>query len=364
MALAALLALFAPGCASDGGGSAPTPPDRTRTAMDPAFAPAFDALHAAVEAGDDAVARQILAAILARGPAPHLVDFAHSYERILDGRRAMEAVTLSLESEPVIGSALDYRLVLRIEHDRPDEIVLRLPPGSLQRLVVGIDAEGNDRREVTTSYVDAIPRLPIPPATPVRVPLESYELPLAGRLAVRERWAYELRSGEILVGETVLPAQAPEVAPAQRIRLAPFLPVAPVEPAELVDYIQREVVNLPPLVERAVRIDPARRGEALDLLAPLVQELARTDPERLARVAPALRWLARTGRPGADPEAWVEWFALRAARGEPGTPEGLELPLVLDGLPGEDSRPVPAGQDPPRGPGRDTRGALDIGGKR
>ena len=110
--------------------------------------------------------------------------------------------------------------------------------------------------------------------------------------------------------------------------VAPFFPIAPVEPAELARYAGRDGLVLAPLLERAVRIAPERRAEALELLRPLVADM---DDERLTLVAPALRWLSRRGRGTNDPRAWRLWMAeldtSGGLAGELGTgPEPLDLP--------------------------------------
>ncbi|MEM7305730.1 MAG: hypothetical protein AAF682_03625 [Planctomycetota bacterium] len=301
-------------------------PAEARRSVDPAFLPAFDALQAAVADGEDALARRILDGILARRPPAHLLEFARGYERILDGRAVVRSVDLRLASEPVDGSR-DFRLVLLGRHSRAEDVVLHLPPSTLRHTVVGVDPAGNESRRLATETTHALSRLVLPAGEPVRLPLLDYELALGAALAVRERWTLELHSGEVQVGERWLPAQNPPVEAVERTRNAPFLPLAPVEPAELVRYVGARSVFLPPLLERAVRIAPERREEALDLLTPHVIELAERDPERVEMISPALRWLARTGRPGNLPVAWAAWFESRRDGVPESGPGGrLDLP--------------------------------------
>ncbi len=105
-----------------------------------------------------------------------------------------------------------------------------------------------------------------------------------------------------------------EVRAAEVVRLAAFLPTTTVAPEELVDYIETGEVHLLPLMERAVRIAPSSRDEAVDLLAPLVAGLA--EPEA-REIVPALRWLTDIAEPGGDPTAWKAWFARRGAKTTP-----------------------------------------------
>jgi len=298
-------------------------PDLPRD-IDPAFQPAFDALAAAVKDGEDELARRILAGIMARHPPEHLREFARGYERILDGRALGRELDLALVSEPVVGSAGDFRLVLEAGHGRTEPVVLRLPPAGLRRTVTAIDPSGNESRSLTTAFTPAVEDLSVPPGERVRVRLLDYELELGGALAARERWTLEMHAGVFEVGGEELPAQDPVVRAAERTRLAPFLPPAPVEPAELARYLAGDELYLPALIERAVRIAPERREEALDALTPVVLRLEQERPARLESAAPALRWLARTGRQD-TPAAWAAWFAARRESAEH-PPGALDLP--------------------------------------
>jgi hypothetical protein len=283
----------------------------TPRSVEPEFQAAFDALHAAVEDGEEDLARRILADILARHPPEHLEEFARAYERVLDGRQLGRELSLRLESEPVGGSAGDFRLVLVASHFASQRVVMRLPPAALTRSLVSIDAAGNEGRSSTSEACRALEKLVLPPGERVRVRLLDYELELAGALAVRERWSLEPRSGVLRLGERDLPAHELPVTAVERTRLASFLPATLVEPEELARALLDPQTPLPALIERAVRIDPERREEALNRLDAAVEELARTSPERLERAAPALRWLARTGRPGNSAVAWADWFRAR-----------------------------------------------------
>jgi len=307
--------------------------DRLR--LEAAFVPAFDALQAAVDDGEDEVARRILAGIRARRPSAEVEEYAASFERVLDGRALVRDVDLRLASEPVEGAPGDLLLVLLAAHSRDVDVTLRLPAATLRRGRIAVDARGDDASGMTTETTDALGALRIPAGETVRVPLRAAELRLGGALCVRERWTLSTRAGFALLEEEELPAQDVAIEPCEVVRLAPFLPTAPVEPAELVRYLQDEQeLFVPALMERAVRIAPERRGEALDLLAPVVTRMAGDDPERLTTAAPALRWLARSRDAGGDPVAWSAWFAGRTAKREAvqdaAEPEGgLDLPNDL-----------------------------------
>jgi hypothetical protein len=285
-----------------------------RPAVDAAFVLAFDALQAAVDDGEDDVARRILASIRARGPSADLLEFARGYERILDGRALLRDLDLALAVDPVEGAPADRRLVLVASHPRAEDVVLRLPAGMLARRRTAIDPAGNESRSLTTERSPLLDELAIPAGREVRLPVCSFVIDVGGALAVRERWTLVPRAGTVVVGGEELPAQDPVVAACETVRVARFLPGAAVAPEELVSYLARDEIFLPALLERAVRIAPERRDEALSLLEPAVARLAAERPERVAEAAPAFRWLAGGAAvdPGRDVAAWAAWFRARA----------------------------------------------------
>jgi hypothetical protein len=139
---------------------------------------------------------------------------------------------------------------------------------------------------------------------------------------------------EILPGEfrtdddRFLPAQHIPIEQLELVRLGSYLPTAPVEPQELKAYVETGRMFVPALMERAVRIPPERREEALDLLSPLVERMNVMDLEALV---PALRWLARTSRPAGDPDAWRQWMSNRWHRVEAvGKPSWDNLTMPRD----------------------------------
>jgi hypothetical protein len=144
----------------------------------------------------------------------------------------------------------------------------------------------------------------------------------------------DLRGSILTMGGTLeragrtLPANHIAVGACEVVRLDPRLPTAAVEPAELLDYVERGMPGTAALIERAVRIEAARRDEALDLLTPAL--LART-LEECERCAPALRWLSGQSDPSASGSNWRRWLSARAeSRARRATP-ALDLPI--DGKP-------------------------------
>jgi len=329
--LAAVVVLaLAAGCAS-----APAPRDRG-PAPDARFQPALDALAAAIAADDDEVARRMAERIRALGPDAGTLELLRGLERILEGRALVGALSLALEVEEDAGEPRLCRvwLVARSAIDAP--VRLELAPPSLvhtsSAVAVGAPEEGFELlepRSVDRLPLDDLAVLEIPPAgEELRLELTEVSVSTGWALARRDRWRLETRSGSVVHGGESYPAAKPPVAPCERVVLAPYLPAQRLEPAVLADYVRGETVAVPPLLERAVRIEPERWPEALDLLAELSPELP---DERLAEISPALRWLARSSRLGADPVAWRHWLAQRRGAGPRSTIPGLDLPLPADG---------------------------------
>ena len=304
------------GCA--GAPRAPTIPQPIVLSHDvrliaPAFVPQFGALEAALEDGEDEVAHQILNRLLLSDPRDETLEMARAFGRILDGRDLARSVRLRLASAHTEEQSR-FVLVLLASHGREQPITLRLPPGDLEHLLTGIDATGVETKEFETHLSSALSELEIPPHETVRIDLLDYVIPLGRALAVREQWRLELRPGELVYDGRSLPAARFATEPCERTRLATFLPTGPVEPAELIRYMQRDVVNTPPLLERAVRIETWRREEALAEITPVVERLAVENPRQIAKAAAALRWLARTNKPGIDAKAWALYLRARLDR--------------------------------------------------
>lgn len=271
-----------------------------------AFEPAFAALGDALEAHDDALARRVLDGILARGPEGRALEVARIYDKILRGRALLESVAMELELRPVDGDAYAFDVVLVVRNRSSAPLVLRTTPPSLNRLSVGVTPEGVESRRRASVVAHALEELVLPASGELEVRLGRDRAAIFGMLALRERWWLETRNGEVEVDGDVLPALATQVVSAEDSWLAPFLPTEPVEPSELVRYASGPEIFEPPLMERAVRIDPARRGEALELLAEAMREW---DDVRVLEVVPALRWLARAEVTGAELAFWRRWSA-------------------------------------------------------
>lgn len=279
--------------------------------VDPRFAPALEALQRAVEDGDDRAARSVLDALMARGPEGRALELAEGYERILRGRELVSALELELLVRPLDSAPATYELVLRARHELPGDVWVHAAPAELFLLTTALDLRGLEVRRANTNTLEGMEDFRLPRGEVSEWVLARRRAVRPGAIGVRERWKLHLRSGDVRLdteegpGER-LPFRAPELAAAEFEAPAIFLPTAPVEPEEFVRYATGEVVNLPPLLERAVRIEPARRREALEALAARLHEI---EDERLIELLPALRWLARQGRDHTDPATWRDFLA-------------------------------------------------------
>ena len=291
-----------------------------------AFLPAFQALQGALADGEEAMARRILDGVLARGPRGDDLALADDFGRILRGRELVRGLDLHLSSAPADEEG--YRrlfLVLRQTADEP--LQLRLPPGKLRRRRTAIDPDGFAHGDLDTSLVPELSDLTIPPGVELTLALSRYFVPMGRAMALRDRWSLDVLSGEIHVGDEPYPAVGIRITPVEADYLASFLSAQAVEPEVLVEYLRREEIHLPPLLERTVRIAPGRRDEALAALLPVLRDPATAEEERMAMIAPALRWLSGSTEPGVDPRAWIRYLEAHLA---PSSPEGEGRRPVLD----------------------------------
>jgi hypothetical protein len=340
--LGALALLLLAGCAgpsaSDRAEAAPQNAQRRAFLELAPFQSAFESLQAALDHGEDDVARRILARLLSREPQGVALERARAYGRILDGRELVGALALALSCEPA-GEPGEYELTFSAGHSLDGELLLRGAPPSLRVLFVGLDAHGIEQRFAENGVRKELAELRLPAHATARRSLGRIRIPRGSALAVRARCELEFLPGEILREGQVLPAHRVRVEPCEVVLLAPYLPGAPVEPGELARYAGQPQFQLAPLLERAVRIENSRRGQALDAIAPVVARASRVDLERLG---PALRWLSGNRELGADPEGWRRWMSGRAsARTESALerpPGGLELPQKGPYRHGDDAR--------------------------
>ncbi len=315
------LSLAAPACRSTARPKLAPVRIPTVAGVGPRYAPILQALAAAVEDHDDAVARRIaanmrlrLAADAARGADASRADaraLLDGFDRVLEGRRLVDTLDLQLDVRPVEGQPAT-RVVLRVRTRSNTRLELR-PGGALLRVQrVSLTPEGKESRAARTCGVGNVASLVLDEGW-LEVPLGTFATTIpSNALGARTRWSLDMLGGEILEEGTPYPAQNVQVEGVERVDLAPFLTNTPVDPADLAAYVQRPGVALAPILERTVRIAPDRRDEALDLLTPLVETMV---PEQISTLVPTLRWLSPTSTPGRDPLAWRAWLRLRKSGG-------------------------------------------------
>jgi hypothetical protein len=328
----ALLAALPGACSAPG----PEPP-APRGPLDPRFEPAFQSLAAALEADDEATAEQILARILARDPPPTERELAQTYGRILRGRALARSLDLALEAE-VSEDGQTAALFLVAAHPLERPLELRGGAGTLSQLLTAVDASGTEQRVSRSIALEDVDELRLPAGERARVAIGRYEVPLGGALAVEAEWDLRLPPGTLRLDGEDLPVQTLSVRGCETRRLAAFLPTSEVEPGELARYVSTGGRSMPALMERAVRIEPERRGEALAALVPVALALPRIE---LGVLFPALRWLSGERKLGADVEAWAAWLEAYQATPPAEEPSAPDLPGT--GRPAAANVPGPGG---------------------
>ncbi len=295
------------------------------------FEPAFAELSSALRAGDDELARSILVYATARGPRGAALEIAERFAQRLEARARVARLELALvEAASSAPESVKLELVVRNAGD--ERVELRAPGAALDQRVVGLTPDGVEQRRGQRLFVDALDRLVLAGGETRRVSLGRFPAPLAGYIALRGDWRLSAATGLVRIDGLELEASELKIAPLERSRLDPRLPSTPIEPQSLVDYVRRGAPSMPSFLERAVRIAPERRAEALDLLAPALLERPQLE---LVRAAPVLRWLSGESVGdgfGEDAQRWRAWLEARLAPPpERASSSPLELPQELEG---------------------------------
>lgn len=297
------------------------------------FQRAFEGLDRALEEGEDDSARRILTGIMARGPRGRSLELAMSYSRVLEGRELAAGIEFALVDERTFSDEATsesgvYRLALFCTNRNESEVQVFLPPPTLEYLdhrlyLASTETKltSSDTRAVENRVVEGLDGLVLAAGESVRIELGEFSLTCESAMARRERWRLKTLSGELLVGERRLPFRAPEVQSCEVVRIPDYFPKQPLDPEVLVEYVKREDLNLPALLERCVRIPASRWTETLEMLAPVVQTM---EDQRVSDIAPALRWLSRSARVGGDARTWRAGLA--SLTDQPEAREALDLP--------------------------------------
>ena len=287
--------------------------------LDASLQPVFDELKAAVEEGEDEVARAILRRLRSRITEPVSARLAEGYAQILRGRAIRDAVQGEVLVEQVEGG---FAVSLVLQQAIVEE--LRLLPGHVrvECSTRSIDAAGRQSTQVDNRVVERDLDWLLGESVSVTVPL-GVDSPRIGEgfFAVRCKWRVTLGAGSAELGGELYPIMGLEVSDGVAVRLSKELSTEPVPPEELLRYALGEEVWAAALLERAVRISPERYAEALDLLGAREAELS---PSRFEDLLPSLAWLTGSSVMSASGEEWRGWLKGRML--EQDRAEGLDLP--------------------------------------
>jgi len=299
-----------------------------------AISPPFQGLGAALEDGDDALARVMLARLEPLASTEGERAFLASCGRILAGRELLGSIRIELVLEaPDGGERHEGRLFLAFLQTTEAPLTLHLPPADLGHVRTWIEERGIESRVLSIATIAGLERLLLPPGVARRIEIGTVRTEVPRALAVRDGWEVIFRSGEIERQGERLPVRSPPSPRLEHTTLGAGIEATPAEPGELARAFADPASELVQVLVLAVRIPAEERNAALAALAPEVERLVREDPERLRTLAPALRWIARSPDPGADPTRWAAWFRAFAAREERARAEAerderLDLPRV------------------------------------
>jgi hypothetical protein len=277
------------------------------------FAPSLEALQGAVSAGEDELARALIAHVDSLGPDDRVWQLTRAFERILDGRAAVRTLELALDCVPeplqtlfpgAEQGAHAWRLVFRARNRGSEPIELRPGPATLSSTRTDLSRNGGESSLQETRSFDKLRQFAIAPGAESEVELARFFLdPEPGLLAVRLSFELELRSGVLERAGRELPAMRLAVAPARATRRAADLPEETLTPSELLTA--SAVLTEPEeLLALAVRTDLGAGEAGLRELQTALADLARP---RLELWIPALRWLAGPDAPK-DVEELRRWL--------------------------------------------------------
>ncbi|MEZ6017331.1 MAG: hypothetical protein R3F49_19615 [Planctomycetota bacterium] len=244
-------------------------------------------------------------------PGPEALDAAFGMverlESIVEGRRVLAALDLGISLRRV-PDAQRVEVHLSVQSRWPSDLEWQPGPGILEVERLSLEpTSGRESRGLETVPLPRELRLTLPAGGTLDVVLN--ELPIGvppGAIATRIRCAVVLRGGTLLVDGRELPSRPTDVRSAERTDLPSWLPAAPVEPEELARLAAYPEATQAALVERAVRILPEQRLDALELLR---EPGGARRNEDFPPLVPVLRWLSGTVRPNRDVEFWRAYLA-------------------------------------------------------
>ena len=296
----------------------------TAEEIEPRFRPALGALERAVLSGDDADARGVLQTLMALQPTGGALELARGYEKILDGRAAVAALSLRLdETYEKVAPGPGFVLVTFVSQSK-DGRTLRVTPGpsTLHVTFASIDAEGDQSQNTEAFPLDTLGSFEASDGE-TRTEIARFPVKLPkGALALRVVCDLELRSGSVADGERNLPAMRMRVATGEVVLLSAELAQKGLSaPGDLALHVESGQGTARAALQIAVRLPRADRERALDLLGNIANDLPRNS---ILSLTSALRWIAPEPKLGADVDAWRAYLLDRAREHTPSDP--LRLP--------------------------------------
>lgn len=283
----------------------------------PEFLPSLEAVQAAIQAGDDRTARAVLDQMLWRGPRGRTLDIAQAFERILDGREAVQALHIELVDTPAPqenAAARSYHALELIVRNDGDRAVEFSPgPATLITEHERLDVRAAFERTSETHTFEKLPSLDLDVGEEQRMQLLAFYIdPQERTLAERLFFRFEMRSGGVRREGRDLPAMHVPVTEIEVVRLSEALAArSAAETAELVKLLDTGRVRTPDALDVVLRLPIAERASALKAVQARVHSLPETDIKELI---PALRWLTGASEPGGDPAAWRKWLVRATAK--------------------------------------------------
>ena len=309
-AAALAAAAWTASCAAASSRSAPPP-----EAVGEANVGLFERIDRALADDDVELARRLLDDVDLDAADAGSLAAVQRIEDLLTGREVVSGLELWLESRTLPDEPGRRELLLLARHAWPTEVRLDLPPGPLVLRRTGVDPLGVETQSGEQRASAVLGGFTVAPGElPTELTVDRYDVPMAGLLALRERWSLETRDGRVVVDGRAVPAADIDVRPVERTMLQAELAGTPLDAGPLLAFLSRDEVFgweparfLPAMMERTVRIPPSRAETAFAEVAALAGDW---DDARLLQIDPALRWLARLEEQVPGPNGWRKLFEL------------------------------------------------------
>ena len=269
----------------------------------------FETIDRAVASGDRELATRLLDEVEAATEDSASLEAAARIRSVLLGDEIAESLEMWLESRPDPDRPGRRDLVLLARHGDPRTVRLELAASPLVVVRTGVGPRGDHKSSDERLVTQVLGGLEVPPGEgPIETVALNYEVPMAGLLALRERWRLEPRSGTFWVEGEKIPAVGLSVASVERTMLMAEMSNQALDAGPLLQMLERPgllreagELALPALLERTVRIPASRSADAF---AQVAEKVVEWPDEDLIRITPILRWLAREDVRVPGPTGW------------------------------------------------------------